>query len=79
MTRARSDSQAGQATERRFSIGGVIVLLSPAPRPLSRTDPGRRCPATPRHRCTLTRSRRPHLQSAPAHMNPNDDAMLKSP
>ena len=79
MTRARSDSQAGQATYRRSSIGGVIVLLNLAPRPLSRTDSGRRPPATSQQRCPLTCSRQLHLKSAPAHTNPDDTAVLKSP
>ncbi len=79
MTRARPNSQARQATYRRSSIGGVIVLLSPTPKPLSGTDSGHRRPATARQRCKLTRSRRAHLQSAPVHTNPGDDAILKSP
>jgi hypothetical protein len=79
VTRARCDSQARQTIYHRSSIGGVLVLLSPTPSPLRGTDPGHRRPATARHRCSLTRSRRAHLQSALVHTNPGDDAILKSP
>ena len=79
MTRARSNSQARQATYRRSSIGGVIVLLSLASKPLSGIDSGRRRLATPQHRRSLSRSRQRHLQSAPVQGNPDDDAVPKSP
>ena len=79
MTRARPNSQARQATYRRSSIGGVIVLLSLASKPLSGIDSGRRRLATPQHRRSLSRSRQRHLQSAPVQGNPDDDAVPKSP
>ena len=79
MIRACSDSHAGQTMYRRSSTGGVIALLSLASRPLTDTDPGRRRSATARIQRPLIHSRQPHLKSAPAHRNPNDDAGYKSP
>jgi hypothetical protein len=79
VTRARSDSQTRQDTYRRSSTGGVTVLLSLAPRPLTGIDSARRHAASPRHRRQMIRSRQRRLKSAPAHMNPDDHAVLKSP
>jgi hypothetical protein len=77
--RACSDSQADQTIYRRSSTGGVIVLLSLASRSLTGIDSARRRSPTPPHRRQLARSHRSHLQSAPAHGDPDDDAVLKSP
>jgi hypothetical protein len=79
MALMRSDSTTTALTDRRSSTGGVIVLLSPAPRPLRTIDSAHPPPITAPQRCPLTRSRRPHLQSTPAHRKPNDHAVHKSP
>ncbi len=79
MIRACSNSQAGHTMYRRSSTGGGIVLLSLASRSLTGIDSARRRSATPPQRRQLIRSHRSHLQSAPAHTNPNDDAVPKSP
>ncbi len=79
MTLMRSHSTSSALMDRRFSTGNVIVLLRHLPRPLTGYDSAQRCPPTPRHRGPLTRSRQRYLKSAPAHMNPDDDAVPKSP
>ncbi len=79
MALMRSDSTTTALTDRRSSTGGVIVLLRPAPRPLRTIDSAHPPPTTAPQRCPLTPSRRPHLQSTPAHRKPNDHAVLKSP
>ncbi len=79
MALMRSHSTTRALTDRRSPTGDVIVLLSPAPRPLRTIHSAHQRPATAPQRCPLTRSRRPHLQSTPAHRKPNDDAVLKSP
>ncbi len=79
MTRACCDSQAGRTLYRRSSPGGIIALLSLALRPLTGIASVRRRSATPRLQRPLTRSRQRYLKSAPAHTNPDDDAVPKSP
>ncbi len=79
MTLIRSHSTPSALFDRRCSTGNVIVLLRHLPRPPRGTDSPQRCPPTPRHRRPLTRSRQRYLKSAPAHMNPDDDAVPKSP
>ncbi len=79
MALMRSDSTTTALTDRRSPTGDVIVLLSPAPRPLRTIDSAHPRPATAPQRCPLTRSRWPYLQSTPAHRKPNDHAVHKSP